>query len=113
MNSPRLHSIVIFSHDIEQAASEHAKLFDAQSEKRDGFISMPLGKLILGFHPADERSRSGSAVPYFATDNIAQTIANAEEAGYTVYRGPITVGDERVVQLRNERDTRIGYVQKR
>jgi predicted enzyme related to lactoylglutathione lyase len=107
-----LHTLVLFVDDIDAAAADHAKLLNGTIERRDNFITMQVGELAIGFHPADERSQSGSVVPYFVTDDLSRAIIEAEAEGYVIYRGPITVSNEMVVQLRNTRDTRIGYVQK-
>ncbi len=112
MDKAILHTLVLFVDDIEAAAADHAKLLDATIERRDNFIVLHVGELAIGFHPADEKSKPGSAVPYFVTEDLSMRISQAETEGYMIYRGPILVGDEKIVQLRNARDTRIGYVQK-
>lgn len=102
----------MFVDDIEAAAVDHAKLLNATLQRREHFITMQVGELAIAFHPADEKSKAGSAVPYFVTEDLSQTIAEAADEGFTIYRGPITMNGELIAQLRNAKDTRIGYVQK-
>lgn len=70
------------------------------------------GALAIGFHPSDERSPTGTIVPYFITEDLDCTLEDARNEGHELYRGPITVGNERIMQVRNMLDVTIGYVKK-
>lgn len=85
---------------------------DASVTGDEYFKAIILDDLSVGFHPADEKSRAGSAVLYFVTNDIDETIADAQDYGFRVYRGPIEKDGEKIVQMMNEDDVRIGFVQK-
>jgi predicted enzyme related to lactoylglutathione lyase len=112
LDNTKLHSIVLFVDDIERSANDFAKLLGGSLERNDSFILMEVGELAIGFHPSDEKTQAGSAVTYFATDDLSRAIARAKTLGFSVYRGPITVGNERIAQLIGSSDTRIGFVEK-
>jgi predicted enzyme related to lactoylglutathione lyase len=107
-----LHTIVYFVDDIDATASAYAKLFNAPVEVKPHFNVICAQGMTFGFHPADEKSLVGTTVAYFKTDDLEVAITDATAAGFVLHRGPIEIDGERIVQLRNDLDMRIGLVQK-
>ena len=86
-----------------EAAAWYATLLDVEPEP-DGPPRLRIGGVEITFHEADDKSGSGTdgQVAYFRVDDFKAARTRIEEAGATLYRGPLLRPDgRRMAQFRD------------
>jgi uncharacterized protein len=114
----RIESVVFFVADIHAAARWYADLFGVAHEKIEyenaNYAFIRARGLLVGFHPADEKSPSGvgGTTSYWSVDDLEQVRAAIIARGARLYRGPATtdLGD-RVCMLLDPFGNSIGLHQ--
>ena len=94
--------VVYFVDHPAEAAGWYARLLRVAVKISPPRVS--LGGVELTFHAADEESPGGPAgqVAYFFVQDFAAACARLEEAGASVYRGPLQRPDDKtMVQYRD------------
>lgn len=87
----RVHTIIFFTDNIDDAAAWYANIIDAEVEYENPKYAYVSGNgFILGFHPADEKNPAGNSgsVAYFEVDDITETLNAIQTQGAELYRGP-------------------------
>lgn len=85
-------TVMYFVVDIGSAAEWYSKVFESKVEwENEQYAFIRVGKHRIGFHPEDEKSRSGTGGPivYWQVDSLSIAMKQLEELGATVQRGTL------------------------